>query len=385
MNDRATGNDRPTGHSVEVMHGGGEFMRRALRIAARGLFTTDPNPRVGCVLVKDGKIVGEGWHQHAGGPHAEIHALRDAGEMARGATAYVTLEPCCHHGRTGPCSKALIDAGVARVVAAMLDPNPQVGGQGMRELTDAGIAIEHGAMAADAAALNPGFIKRMSEARPFVRCKMAMSLDGRTAMASGESQWITGEAARADVQQLRARSSAIVTGIGTVLADDPAMTVRIAAAEGRQPLRVVLDSNRRLPVNANILHQPGPVMLAGIAPIDSAYAAALPESVELATLPANSDGRVDLSALLNTLSDREMNEVHLECGTVLAGAFMQAGLIDELVVYMAPVLMGDDAYGLFHLPGLERMAERVELDIDSIRALDKDWRITARPRGTLVS
>lgn len=355
-----------------------DYMAQALQLAARGLYTTDPNPRVGCVIVRDGEVVGTGWHRRAGEPHAEVYALREAGERARGATVYVTLEPCCHHGRTPPCSEALIRAGVGRVVAAMEDPNPKVAGSGLAQLRQAGIAVESGLLQAQAEALNPGFIKRMRHGRPYVRCKLAMSLDGRTAMASGESKWITGEAARRDVQRLRARSSAIMTGIGTVLADDPALNVRLDFGQGaRQPLRVVLDPQLRMPEHAHMLALPGQTLvLTGVD--DPAAAARLAAAGgEVVRLPAHGDG-LDLHAVMAHLAQRQINEVLLETGATLAGAMLAAGLIDELVLYVAPHIMGSGARGLFRLPGLERMEDRIELDILDIRAVGRDWRITAK-------
>ncbi|WP_126456160.1 bifunctional diaminohydroxyphosphoribosylaminopyrimidine deaminase/5-amino-6-(5-phosphoribosylamino)uracil reductase RibD [Sulfuriflexus mobilis] len=359
------------------------YMARALQLAERGLYTTDPNPRVGCVLVKANDVVGEGWHMRAGEGHAEVHALQNAGAgQARGATAYVTLEPCSHHGRTPPCSEALIDAGVSRVVVAMQDPNPRVVGQGLARLQQAGIAVESGLMRAQAEAINPGFLMRMHTGRPYVRCKLAMSLDGRTAMASGESQWITAEAARNDVHRLRARSSAIVTGIGTVLHDDPSMTVRLPDDEGQygeSPLRVVLDSQLQMSPQAKILsRQTGAtriLTLNAATPQAAALRAAGAEVVAIAAV----DGKIDLAAMLRQLAEDGRNEVMLEAGATLSGAMLQAGLVDELVIYMAPILMGDGARGLFCLPGLEAMADRIDLEIMDIRAVGRDWRITARP------
>ena len=354
------------------------YMARALQLAERGLYTTDPNPRVGCVLVRDGGVVGEGWHERAGEPHAEAHALRAAGERARGATAYVTLEPCCHHGRTPPCSEALIAAGVTRVVVAMQDPNPRVAGNGLAQLQAAGIATASGLLAAEAGALNPGFAMRMRHGRPYVRCKLAMSLDGRTAMAGGESKWITGEHARADVQRLRARSSAIVTGIGTVLADDPALTARLPEGVTRQPLRVVLDHALRTPPRARLLRAPGATLIVGTRQDTAPREALLAAGAEIVLLHAP-QGRMALAEVLEVLAAREINEVLLECGATLAGAFLHSGLIDELVIYMAPALMGDGARGLFHLPGLERMDQKLALDVRDIRKVGVDWRITAVP------
>lgn len=360
------------------------YMARALRLAARGLYTTDPNPRVGCVLVRDGAVVGEGWHERAGEPHAEVNALRAAGADARGATCYVTLEPCAHHGLTPPCAEALVSAGVARVIAAMEDPNPAVAGQGLARLRAAGIVVEHGLLANQAEALNPGFLKRMRGGRPFVRCKLAMSLDGRTAMASGESQWITGPEARRDVQRLRARSSAILTGAGTVLADDPSFTVRAAelgedepAGGLRQPLRVVVDPHLSTPPTARMLSLPGSTLILTTSDDTAEAGALLAAGAEVARLPGTPD-TVDLDAVLELLGQRGMNEVHLETGATLAGAMLRAGLVDELVVYMAPLLLGDGARGLFHLPGLASMADRVELEIVDLRAVGRDWRISAR-------
>jgi diaminohydroxyphosphoribosylaminopyrimidine deaminase/5-amino-6-(5-phosphoribosylamino)uracil reductase len=355
------------------------YMARALRLAALGLWTTDPNPRVGCVLVKDGEVVGEGWHEKAGEPHAEIHALQQAGDRAAGATAYVTLEPCCHQGRTPPCTDALTSAGVTRVVAAMRDPNPQVAGSGLLALQQAGIETAVDVLAGEAGQLNAGFVMRMRTGRPHVRCKLAMSVDGRTAMASGESQWITGAAARRDVQRLRARSSAIMTGINTVLADDPSLTARpddLSEEELSQPWRVVLDSRLRMPPAAKLLDKPGrTLVLTGITDVDR-HAQLMRANVDVVALPLT-DGRLDLTAVMQHLGALEMNEVHLEAGAGLCGALLQAGLVDELVIYMAPHLMGNAARGLFDLPGLETLAQRIQLDIADIRAVGEDWRITA--------
>jgi diaminohydroxyphosphoribosylaminopyrimidine deaminase/5-amino-6-(5-phosphoribosylamino)uracil reductase len=363
------------------------YMARAIELAWRGLYTTQPNPRVGCVLVRDGAIVGEGWHRKAGEPHAERIALADAGGNARGATAYVTLEPCSHHGRTPPCADALIEAGVARVVTAMVDPNPQVAGSGLQRLQAAGIKTREGVLQADAAALNPGFIKRMTTGRPYVRCKLAMSLDGRTAMASGESHWITGDDARRDVHRLRARSDAVLTGIGTVLADDPSLNVRLTAEELpgveedallHQPLRVVLDSRLRMSPGARMLDLPGQTLVLTAAE-DLAHGVALAEAgAEVISMPQQR-GQLELDVVLEELGRREVNELLIEAGPTLAGAALAAGIIDELIVYLAPHLMGDGARGLFHLPGMERMAERIELQLSEVRAIGRDWRITAAP------
>ncbi len=357
------------------------YMARALQLAAKGLYTTHPNPRVGCVIVHaghmDGEIVGEGWHARAGEPHAEIHALAQAGVRARGATVYVTLEPCCHQGRTPPCVDALIEAGVARVVVAMIDPNLKVAGQGLARLAAAGIVTQSGVLQAQAEALNAGFVMRMRERRPYVRCKLAMSVDGRTAMASGESKWITSDAAREDVQRLRASSAAILTGIGTVLADDPALTVRVEGV-ARQPLRVVVDSQLRLSPQARLLNAPGSTLIVTTVQDRARSAGLVRENVTVSVQPARHDG-VNLTALMQMLAtEHEINEVLVEAGPTLNGALLNAGLIDEVIVYMAPHLMGDAARGLFHLPGLQQMSQRVALDIQDIRAVGCDWRISAK-------
>ncbi len=363
-------------------------MAQALQLARLGLYSTHPNPRVGCVLLREGRLVGEGWHRRAGAPHAEREALAAAGAAARGATAYVTLEPCCHHGRTPPCTDGLIEAGVGRVVAAMQDPNPLVAGKGLAQLEQAGIQVESGLLEEQARVLNPGFIKRMTRGLPLVRCKLAMSLDGRTAMASGESQWITSEQARRDVQLLRARSEAIVTGIGTVLADDPSMNVRLVPSElpGMsaedsliQPVRVVLDSRLRMPPTACMLDLPGQTLVMCIDQ-DPTHAVRLETAGAQVREMAESNGQVDLEQALRYLGRQEINEVLLETGPTLAGSALAAGLVDELVIYMAPHLMGDRAQGLFSLPALRHMRERIDLDISDIRAVGRDWRITAVPR-----
>jgi diaminohydroxyphosphoribosylaminopyrimidine deaminase/5-amino-6-(5-phosphoribosylamino)uracil reductase len=365
------------------------FMARALRLAERGLYTTDPNPRVGCLLVRNGAVIGEGWHQRAGGPHAERAALAAAGEASRGATAYVTLEPCCHHGRTPPCTEALMAAEVARVVAAMQDPNPLVAGKGLQALRAGGVAVEVGVLEDQAWALNPGFVKRMSQGLPFVRCKLAASLDGRTAMASGESKWISSEAARRDVHRLRARSSAILTGIGTVLADDPSLTVRLPTTKlpgmdpdepVGQPLRVVADSRLRFPITARMLSLPGRTLIA-CGDADPAHRARLEAAGAGVHTFAGSEDRIDLASLLRHLADEGVNEVLVEAGPTLAGAFLAAGLADEIILYLAPHLMGDGARGLFHLPGLERIRDRIGLVVTDVRMVGPDLRVRARPVG----
>ncbi|MFK5915674.1 MAG: bifunctional diaminohydroxyphosphoribosylaminopyrimidine deaminase/5-amino-6-(5-phosphoribosylamino)uracil reductase RibD [Woeseiaceae bacterium] len=353
-----------------------KYMSRALALAKKGLYTTAPNPNVGCVLVKDNEVVGEGWHVKAGEAHAEINALKQAGNKAEGATAYVTLEPCCHQGKTPPCSDALIKAKVARVVAAMVDPHSKVSGKGLKQLEAAGIIVESGLLEEQAKELNLGFIKRMQKRLPYVRCKLAMSLDGRTAMASGESKWITSSAAREDVQRLRAKSSAILTGVGTVLADDPSMTVRLDGIES-QPLRVVVDTNLSMPTDAKMLKEKGQTVLMTCS-ADEGVAQALKDAgAEIHMMPF-CNTNVDLASVLQQLSDMQINDVLLETGATLSGAMLQAGLIDEIIIYMAPVLMGNDARGLFALPGLDEMKDKIELEITDTRVVGKDIRITAR-------
>ncbi|HFD80407.1 MAG TPA: bifunctional diaminohydroxyphosphoribosylaminopyrimidine deaminase/5-amino-6-(5-phosphoribosylamino)uracil reductase RibD [Gammaproteobacteria bacterium] len=361
-------------------------MALALRLARRGIWSTHPNPNVGCVIVKGGEVVGRGWHRQAGGPHAEVFALREAGERARGADVYLTLEPCSHQGRTPPCADALVEAGVKRVVVAMQDPNPRVAGGGLERLRAAGIEVETGLLEAQARRLNPGFVSRMERGRPWLRLKLAASLDGRTAMASGESRWITGDAARRDVQRLRARSSAIVTGIGTVLADDPSLNVRLQPADLagveplRQPLRVVLDSRLRMPPAASMLRLPGETLVLTTGTDGERRAALERAGARVESVEAR-DGRPDPAAVLRHLAEQEVNEVLLECGPQLAGAFLQAGLVDELILYLAPHLMGDDARGLFRLPGLEQMRDRIALEWLDVRQVGNDLRLTLSPLG----
>ncbi len=350
-------------------------MAQALRLAKRGLFTTTPNPRVGCVIVKDGRVVGSGWHVRAGEPHAEVHALREAGEQARGATVYVTLEPCSHHGRTPPCANALIDAGVARVVTAMADPNPQVAGQGLQLLTLAGITTQTGLMSDEARELNIGFVARMTRGRPWVRLKTASSLDGKTALANGVSKWITGPEARADVQRWRARACAILTGSGTVKADDPQMNVRLEGAI-RQPLRVIVDSRLAVPPNSRMLG-PG-VLLATAQAGGMARAALAATGAEICDLP-DREGRVDLPALLTELARRGINEVHVEAGAGLNGALLSAGLVDEWIAYLAPLAMGHAARGLFELPALSQMSDSRRFVIRDMVPLGSDLRLVLRP------
>ena len=356
------------------------FMARAIQLASKGLYTTQPNPRVGCVITLNDEIVGEGYHLQAGQAHAEINALQQAGLKAKNATAYVSLEPCSHHGKTPPCSDALIAAGVSRVVCAMRDPNPLVAGQGIKKLEAAGIKVETGVLKAEAEALNPGFIKRMIQGLPFVRVKLAMSLDGRTAMASGESKWITGESARADVQRLRARSSVVLTGSGTVLADNPSMNVRASAKELHcavepvQPLRAIIDSELKVSPTSNIFKLNGESVVF-TATVDNANDFT---TSQLVNLPAK-NGKVDLIKVLQWLAEQQANEVHVEAGCELCGALLQLHLVDEIVIYMAPHIMGDSAKGLFHLPGIEEMSQRINLNIKEFRQIGKDWRLTLLP------
>jgi diaminohydroxyphosphoribosylaminopyrimidine deaminase/5-amino-6-(5-phosphoribosylamino)uracil reductase len=356
-----------------------QHMARALQLAARGHYSTAPNPRVGCILTKDNIVIAEGWHQQAGGPHAEVHALQQAGEQARGCTAYVTLEPCSHHGKTGPCCDALIKAGVARVVYGMQDPNPQVAGTGLQRLLDAGIAVDGPLMATQAQALNPGFIQRMQQQRPFVRVKMAMSLDGRTAMASGESQWITSEHSRADVQKLRAQSCAIITAAGTVLIDDAQLTVRdpalLTQLGHRRPLRVLLDKNAHVSLDAKIFDTQAKTLWCTA----KTTTENLPTHIEhWPTTFSNITHAFDLHALLAELAKRQCNEVLVEAGATLAGHFLQAKLVDEMIIYIAPKLLGSTARPLFSLP-FDTMAEAHNLTVTDVRAIGPDWRFTVTP------
>lgn len=396
-------------------------MALALRLAERGLFTTQPNPRVGCVIARGEESVGHGWHQRAGGPHAEVFALREAGPRARGATAYVTLEPCAHHGRTPPCAEALIAAGVTRVVVAAEDPFAQVDGRGVARLRNAGIAVDVGLMRESSRELNIGFFSRIERGRPWVRVKLAMSLDGRTALASGESKWITGAAARADVQRWRARSSAILTGSGTVLADNPRLTVRLPeenpttaqtnplspmaldggeggastphasrrraavegfppqarANEGYEPLRVVLDRQLRTPVDSHLLDGRAPTLLLHGA---SAKADATRFHPAQRACVAEKNGALNLHAALALLAQRDINELHVEAGPTLCGALFAAGLVDELLLYIAPVLLGDSARPLLTMPPLAHMAQRWQLQTIDRRVLGEDLRLRLRPR-----
>ena len=385
-----------------------QWMARAIRLAERGLYTTSPNPRVGCVLVKGDAVAGEGWHQRAGKPHAEVHALRVAGDAARGATAYVTLEPCSHHGRTPPCAEALIEAGVARVVVAAQDPNPQVAGAGIARLRAAGITVDCGLMEAAAHDLNTGFFARMTRGTPWLRSKIAMSLDGRTALNNGRSQWITGEAARRDVQHWRARSCAVLTGINTVLADDARLNVREMDAAGptwwagipgcggsgqaasaadaldecgasavRQPLRVVLDSQLRMPLDARVLYGGGSTLIYTASEDGGKNAVLRDLGAEVVMLP-DAAGKVDLVAMLRDLARRGGNELLVEAGSTLNGALLRAGLVDELLLYLAPQLLGDAARGVAQLGELTSLEQRVNLKWQDVRQVGEDLRILAR-------
>ena len=354
------------------------LMTRALELARRGLYSTDPNPRVGCVIARGERIVGEGWHRYAGEPHAEIHALAAAGGDTNGATAYVTLEPCRHTGRTGPCTRALIEARVGKVVVAMRDPDPRVAGQGVVELAAAGIEVETGLLEMQARNLNRGFVSRLERGRPWVRCKLAATLDGRTATAAGESRWITGEAARADVHRLRAQASAVLTGVGTVLADDPRLDARVEDADClTPPMRVIVDSRLRTPPAARVFSTLGRILIATSRGAASAQPL-LDAGAEVVSLP-DTGGRVTLDILMTTLADRGVNEVHTECGPTLAGALLEAALVDEIVVYLAPVLFGDAARGMFTLPAIATMRDRIELEITGVVRVGADLRIDAVP------
>lgn len=357
-----------------VAHG---MMARALQLAERGLWTTSPNPRVGCVLVREGWVVGEGWHEKAGEPHAEVHALRAAGDRAHGATAYVTLEPCSHHGRTPPCAEALIAAGVARVVVAMQDPNPLVAGRGLAALQAAGVETACGLLENEARELNIGFVSRMTRGRPWLRLKAAASLDGKTALNNGVSQWITGEAARLDGHRWRARACAILTGVGTVREDDPQLNVR-GLVTSRQPLRVVVDSRLETPLDAKIL-QGGATLIAGAVEDAAKMAALQAKGAEVLILP-NAAGKVELPDLLAALAERGINEVHAEAGFKLNGSLLREGLVDELLLYLAPCLIGHAASGLFNLPELTDLNDKHRLAIRDLRQLGEDIRLLARFR-----
>lgn len=361
------------------------FMARALFLASRGRFTTTPNPNVGCVIVRDGEIVGEGYHLRAGEPHAEVHALRMAGDKAQGATAYVTLEPCSHHGRTPPCCDALIGAGVTRIVAAMQDPNPEVAGRGLYRLQQAGIEVSHGLMMQEAEALNRGFLKRMRTGFPWVQLKLGASLDGRTALASGESQWITSPQARRDVQRLRAQSSAILSTSATVLADNPSLTVRYHELDNttqadypadllRQPVRIIVDSQNRVTPQHQLIAQSGETWLARTDCDEQTW----PDNVTQFSVPRH-NGRLDLVAMMMLLGRKQINSVWVEAGAQFAGALLQAGVVDELIVYLAPKLLGDNGRGLCQLPGLEHLTDAPAFTFSDVRQVGPDLRLTLTP------
>ena len=353
-------------------------MARALALARQGLSTSQPNPSVGCVIVQRGEVVGEGFHARAGEPHAEPLALKQAGAKARGADLYVTLEPCSHHGRTPPCVDALIAAGVRRVYAALEDPNPLVAGRGLAQLREAGVEVEVGLLAQDAARVHRGFLSRMTRGRPHLTLKLAMSLDGRTAMAGGESKWITGEAARADAHRLRAEAGAVLTSSATVEADDPELTVRLGAPVPRQPDRIVLDTSLRTVAAANVW-KPGARRIAlAVRPPADRVAALRAAGVEV-ELVGTQGGRVDLASALATLGRMEINEVLAECGPTLAGALLAGGHVDELVLYVAPCLLGHDARALAQLPGLKSLNDRIRLAFASVEKLGPDLKIVAVP------
>jgi diaminohydroxyphosphoribosylaminopyrimidine deaminase/5-amino-6-(5-phosphoribosylamino)uracil reductase len=353
-----------------------EHMQRALTLAERGLYTTTPNPRVGCVLVKAGRVVGEGWHERAGEGHAEVRALAIARAEAKGATAYVTLEPCSHHGRTPPCVDALIASGVARVVVAMQDPNPRVAGNGIAALRAAGIEVDMPLLGDEARELNIGFVSRMTRGRPWVRMKIAASLDGRTALANGASRWITGEAARRDGHRWRARACAVLTGVGTVRADDPQLDVR-EVKTSRQPLRIVVDGKLETPPSARVVG-PGAI-IATVSPDEARASALRDRGAEVTVLPA-ANGKLDLAALMRTLAGRELNEVHVEAGARLNGALLDAGLVDELVCYYAPVVLGATARGMLALPEPATLDEARRLQVREVRRIGGDVRIVMRTR-----
>ena len=368
-----------------------QFMARAIQLAKKGQYTTHPNPRVGCVITKNNEIVGEGFHKRAGEPHAEINALLSCSDKnsPQGGTAYVTLEPCSHTGKTPPCANALIDAKVSRVVVAMQDPNPQVAGQGIKRLQNAGITVEVGVLEEQSRQLNPGFIKRMEKGLPWVRVKLAMSLDGRTAMASGESKWITGSEARQDVQKLRATADAILTGVGTVLADDPSLNVRLSAAEldidGEvlQPKRIILDTQLRTPLDSTLFKLKGQSLICTAKnnsrenkQLMTAFKAM---GTDILQVEKDDSGRLCLKGVLQELAKQEINEIHVEAGATLCGSLIQQKLVDEIIIYIAPIFMGADARGLLNIPELEAMKDKVELSIQDIRSVGNDYRLLIHP------
>ena len=356
------------------------YMAEAIKLAERGLYSTDPNPRVGAVVVKDGKIIGRGFHVKAGEAHAEVLAIKEAGAAARGADLYVTLEPCSHHGKTPPCAEAVIAAGIKRVTAAMTDPNPQVSGKGFEKLNAADIITARGLMEDESKAINPGFISRMTRGRPWVRTKLAVSMDGRTALASGESKWISGDASREDVHRWRARSSAVLTGIGTLLKDDPSLNVRLPG-EWRQPMKVVVDTYLSTPANAKIFkQQPDSVYIATTVEDPEEYAVLEEVGANIQVFQEKSGGMMDLKTVLETLAELECNEVLVEAGAGMNGPLLAAGLVDEIILYMAPHLLGDTARGMFSLPMLVSMDQRRQVDVVDMRMIGADIRLILRPK-----
>lgn len=373
--------------STAPQHNHHYWMAKAIQQAKKGLYTTHPNPRVGCVLVRDSQLVAEGYHKFAGEGHAEVNAIANANGDTQGCTAYVTLEPCSHQGKTGPCAKALIKAKVSRLVYGMQDPNPEVAGRGLAMLKEAGIEVIGPVMEAEALALNPGFIKRMTEGLPYVRLKLAMSLDGRTAMESGESQWITGPDARLDVQKMRAQSDAIVTGIGSVISDDPSMTVRIdsdnlpaKSKNVRQPKRIIMDTALSIPPESKILYPSNDVQIFCLENLVEAdhQKSLVKKGVEVTYAQEAEEGGIDLVAAMESLADQGINEVLVETGAVLAGSFLQEGLVDEVVLYMAPKLLGSNARPLMQLP-LDSMDQAVDFEMVNLSQLGKDIKLTLRP------
>lgn len=373
--------------STAPQHNHHYWMAKAIQQAKKGLYTTHPNPRVGCVLVRDSQLVAEGYHKFAGEGHAEVNAIANANGDTQGCTAYVTLEPCSHQGKTGPCAKALIKAKVSRLVYGMQDPNPEVAGRGLAMLKEAGIEVIGPVMEAEALALNPGFIKRMTEGLPYVRLKLAMSLDGRTAMESGESQWITGPDARLDVQKMRAQSDAIVTGIGSVISDDPSMTVRIdsdnlpaKSKNVRQPKRIIMDTALSIPPESKILYPSNDVQIFCLENLVEAdhQKSLVKKGVEVTYAQEAEEGGIDLVAAMESLADQGINEVLVETGAVLAGSFLQEGLVDEVVLYMAPKLLGSNARPLMQLP-LDSMDQAVDFEMVNLSQLGKDIKLTLKP------
>ena len=353
------------------------FMASALKLAEKGRYTTDPNPQVGCILVKNSEVIAEGWHKRAGGDHAEIDALNKI-DSAEDVTAYVTLEPCSHTGRTGPCCDALIASGVKRAVIAMQDPNPLVAGRGIRKMQEAGVIVECGVLQQDAEALNQGYIKRMTTGQPFVRSKLAMSLDGRTAMASGESQWITGLKSRADVQRLRAESSVVLTGINTVLADDPSLNVRIDE-DVVQPIRIILDSQLRMPLTAKMLDLEGETWILTCS--DNQQKKTDLNDVGYQVFQLNGeDGKLDLEGVMTFLGQQQVNTVLVEAGAILNGALLNANRVDEWVIYMAPCILGDEGRGLFHLPDLQKMSNKKQLNMMNVRHVGSDLKLILKTK-----